>query len=253
MFKATISDVALLRDPLASIAEIIDEGTFKAGKDGLRFTAADRAMVAVVDFELMPGAFEKYEASSDAGKDQTLGLNIINLLSVLKRAGTGDKVAMELTGAKMQITIEGASKRRFVVPLLDLGDEEVPPVDQLEFKTCVQVKSDVLLNGISDAEIIADSIIFETTPAKFTMLAEGDTNRAELELEKGSDALLQLTAAGNIKSRYALDYLKKIVKAAKISDSVMIEYGEDYPMRLSFAAGDKARIRFVLAPRVVEN
>lgn len=253
MFKATLADVALLRDPLASIAEIIDEGVFKAGKDGLRFVASDRAMVAVVDFELMPAAFEKYEASSDSGKDQKLGLNITNLLSVLKRAGTGDKISMELTGAKMQIAIEGASRRRFVVPLLDLGEEEVPPVDQLEFKTCAQVKSDVLLNGINDAEIIADSIIFETTPSKFMMLAEGDTNRAELELEKGSEALIRLEAQGTVKSRYALDYLKKIAKAAKISDSVTIEYGEDYPMRLSFAAGDKARIRFVLAPRVVEN
>ncbi|MCX6820972.1 MAG: proliferating cell nuclear antigen (pcna) [Candidatus Aenigmarchaeota archaeon] len=253
MFKVTLADIALLRDPLASIAEIIDEGTFKAGKDGLRFVAADRAMVAVVDFSMAPTAFEKYEASADDGKEQKLGLNITNLLSVLKRAGTGDKLSMELTGAKMQITIEGTSKRRFVVPLLDLGDEEVPPVDQLDFKAAVQVKSDVLMNGVNDAEIIADSIIFETTPAKFLMLAEGDTNRAELELEKGSDALVELRSQGTVKARYALDYLKKIMKAAKISDSVTIEYGEDYPMRLSFAAGDKACVRFVLAPRVVEN
>ena len=254
MFKATIADVALLRDPLSSIAEIIDEGTFRAGKDGLRFVAADRAMVAVVDFLLSPAAFEKYEAGGDSDKaEQKLGLSITNLLSVLKRAGAGDKITMELTGAKMHITIDGASKRRFVVPLLDLGDEEVPPVDQLEFKSCAQVKSDVFLNGVNDAEIIADSIIFETTPAKFVMLAEGDTNRAELELEKGNEALIELNVQQAVKSRYALDYLKKMAKAAKISDSVRIEYGEDYPMRLSFAAGDKACVRFVLAPRVVEN
>jgi len=253
MFKATLADVALMRDPLAAIGEIIDEGVFNAGKDGLRFVAADRAMVAVVDFQLMPAAFEKYEVAAEGGKEQKLGLNITNLLSVLKRAGSGDKISMELTGAKMQVMIEGASKRRFVVPLLDLGEEEIPPVDQLEFKSKAQIRSDVLLNGINDAEIIADSIIFETTPTKFLMLAEGDVSRAELELEKGNDALIELNVQGATRARYALDYLKKIVKAAKITDSVTIEYGEDYPMRLSFAAGDKARIRFVLAPRVVEN
>ena len=253
MFKATLADVNLLRDPLASIAEIIDEGVFKAGKDGLRFVASDRAMVAVVDFQLMPAAFEKYEAEAEGGKEQKLGLNITNLVSVLKRAGAGDKISMELTGAKMQVTIEGASKRRFVVPLLDLGEEEIPPVDQLEFKSKAQIRSDVFLNGVNDAEIIADSIIFETTPTKFLMLAEGDVSRAELELEKGNDALIELNVQGATRARYALDYLKKIVKAAKITDSVTIEYGEDYPMRLSFSAGDKAKIRFVLAPRVVEN
>jgi len=254
MFKVTLADVSLLRDPLASIGEIIDEGVFKASKDGLRFVAADRAMVAVVDFQLAPGAFEKYEVSAEGGNDQKLGLNITNFLSIIKRAGTGDKISMELAGAKLQVFIEGASgRRRFVVPLLDLGEEEIPPVDQLEFKSRAQVKSDVLQSGVADAEIIADSIIFETTPAKFMMFSEGDVSRTELELEKGSDGLIELDVQAGAKARYALDYLKKMVKAAKITDSVTIEHGEDYPMRLSFAAGDKAKIRYVLAPRVVEN
>ncbi|MFH1623155.1 MAG: DNA polymerase sliding clamp [Candidatus Aenigmatarchaeota archaeon] len=253
MFKVTLADVNLLRDPLASIGEIIDEGVFKAGKDGLRFVAADRAMVAVVDFQLSPSAFEKYEVSSDGGDDQKLGLNITNFLSVIKRAGTGDKISMELAGAKLQVFIEGASRRRFVVPLLDLGEEEIPPVDQLEFKSRAQVRSDVLQSGVADAEIIADSIIFETTPSKFVMFAEGDASRTELELEKGSAGLIELDVQAGAKARYALDYLKKMVKAAKITDSVTIEHGEDYPMRLSFAVGDKVKIRYVLAPRVVEN
>lgn len=249
VFKATLADVNLLRDPLTSIAEIIDEGIFKVKKDGISFIAADRAMVSVVDFFLAAQAFEKYEADAE----QNIGLNIPNLLSVIRRAGTGDKISFELKDAKLQVLIEGTSKRRFLIPLLDLGSEEIPPVSQLEFKSKVQLKSDVLQNGINDAEIIGDSVILEVTPTRFGMVAEGDVSKAELELEKGNEALIELTASSEIKARYALDYLKKMAKAAKLSDSVTIEHGTDYPMRITFASGDKVKLSFVVAPRVTED
>lgn len=249
MFKATLTETNLLRDSIASIAEIIDEGLFKVRKDGISFIAADRAMVSVVDFFIAAQAFEKYEVDAE----QLIGLNIPNFLSVIKRAGTGDKLSFELKDAKLQVVIEGASKRRFLVPLLDLSVEEIPPVNQLEFKSKVQLKSDVLQSGISDAEIIGDSIILEATPERFGMIADGDVSKAELELTKDNASLIELSVPSEMKARYALDYLKKMAKAAKLSDSVTIEHGQDYPMRISFAAGDKVRLSFILAPRVTED
>ncbi len=249
MFKATLADTNLLRDPMTSIAELIDEGVFKVKKDGISFIAADRAMVSVVDFFIAASAFEKYEVDTE----QMIGLNIPNFLSIIKRAGTGDKISFELKGAKLQVAIEGASKRRFHIPLLDLGSEEIPPVGQLEFKSKVQLKSDVFQNGINDAEIIGDSIILETTPSSFGMIAEGDVSKAELELAKGDASLIELSVPSGAKARYALDYLKKMVKAAKLSDSITIEHGPDYPMRMVFTAGDKVRLSFILAPRVQDS
>lgn len=253
MFKATLADMNLLRDPITSIAELIDEGVFKVRKDGISFIAADRAMVSVVDFFIAASAFEKYEVDAE----QIIGLNIPNFLSIIKRAGTGDKISFELKGAKLQVSIEGASKRRFHVPILDLGAEEIPPVGQLEFKSKVQLKSDVFQNGINDAEIIGDSIILETTPSRFGMIAEGDVSKAELELAKGDASLIELSVPSevkaDVKARYALDYLKKMVKAAKLSDSITIEHGPDYPMRMILTSGDKVRISYILAPRVTEE
>ena len=249
MFKATLADVNLLRDAVASISEIIDEGIFKITKDGISFIAADRAMVAVVDLFIAASAFEKYEVDAE----NKIGLNIMNFLSVIKRAGSGDKITFDLKESKFNIFIEGASKRRFLVPLLDLGDEEIPPVNQLEFKSKVKLNSEIFQSGVNDAEIIADSVILEITPTRFGMMAEGDVSKAELELEKGNAALVELDAGSTMKARYSLEYLKKIIKASKLSDSVTIEHGTDYPMRIAFAAGDKARISFILAPRVTED
>jgi len=249
MFKTTLAETALLRDPIASIAELIDEGIFRLTKSGLSFTAADRAMVSVVDYHLTSTAFEKYEID----QDQKIGLNITNFLSVIKRAGAKDKISFELSDAKLQITIEGNSKRKFTVPILDIGEEEIPPIAQLEFKTKIHLKSEVLQNGVSDAEIVGDSVIISSGPDSFRMTAEDDVRKAELELQRGNESLIELSSPSEEKSRYALDYLKKMSKAVKMADTVTIEHGTDYPMKISFNATDKARLSFILAPRVTED
>lgn len=249
MFRATLTDPSLLINSVSTIAELIDEGIFKVTQSGIGLVAADRAMVAVVDFNLSSSAFENFELD----KDQTIGLNVGNLLSVLRRATGSDKLSLSLQDSKLEIVITGESRRRFVVPLLDLSQEEVPPIEQLEFAAKVELKPGVLQSGIDDAEIVADSILFETSPNKFVMRAEGDVSRAELELETGNPSLINLLADNSVKSRYPLDYLKKMIKAAKIADSVSLEFGQDYPMKLGFKSGDKVSLRFVLAPRVSED
>lgn len=249
LFKATLTEPQLLVNSISTIAELIDEGQFKISKNGIALVAADRAMVAVVDFNLSSNAFQNYEVD----EDQTIGLNIGNLLSVLKRAGGNDKITLSLQGKKLEILIEGSSKRKFTVPLLDLSQEEVPPVDQLEFTASAEVKPDVLQSGVDDAEIISDSVVFEINSNGLLMKSEGDVSRAELELEKGNQALINIQSDNNVKSRYPLDYLKKMMKAAKIADSVVLRFGQDYPMKLEFKAGDKAKLNVVLAPRVNEN
>jgi len=249
MFKAILNGPSLLVDPLASIAELIDEGIFKITSSGISLVAADRAMVAVADFHLSKNAFESFEIDSD----QSIGLNITNLLSVLKRASGKDVLEFDLVGNRLTIKMKNGGTRRFVVPLIDLTQDEIPQIEQLEFSTKAELDPGTLQSGIEDAEIVSDSVLFHTSPNKFVMRSEGDSSSAELELETGNSHLLSLETDSETKSRYPLDYLKKMVKAAKIADSVMIQFGQDYPMKISFKAGDKASLQFVLAPRVSED
>src|SRR5438093_251960 len=114
MFKAVTTDIPLLRDSISSIAEIIDEGIFKINKDGITLVAADRAMVAVVDLNISSKAFETFELD----KDIAIGLNISNILSVIKRASPDDKISITLQNNKLEFLIENSSKRRFTVPIL---------------------------------------------------------------------------------------------------------------------------------------
>lgn len=248
MFVATLSDVKILKDSIDTIAQIIDEGNFRIKPNGIELMAADRAMVAVVDFKMDAEAFDSYACD----KETTAGLNMLNFLTVLKRAGSDDKLTLRLSEDRMEILLEGNSRRRFAMPLIDITAEDVPSVAQFEFPASADVEGIIISKGIDDADIVADSVIIEVDESSLKMFAEGGSSRAELKLEKGSPALLNITAPQTVKSRYPLDYLKKMMKAARLATNAKIQLGNDYPLRIDFE-GERAKLGFVLAPRVSEE
>ena len=248
MFVATLSNVKILKDSIDTIAQIIDEGNFRIRPSGIELMAADRAMVAVVDFKMDADAFDSYACDTET----MAGLNMLNFLTILKRAGNDDKMTMKLSDGRMEMLLEGSSKRKFAIPLIDITSEDLPSVSQFEFPASAEAEGSTLSKGIDDADIVADSVIMEVDGSSLKMFAEGGSSKAELNLEKGSPALLNISAPQTVKSRYPLDYLKKIMKASRLAENAKLQLGNDYPLRIDFL-GDKAKLGFVLAPRVSEE
>ncbi len=246
MFKMVLSNTDLIKNSIPIIAEIIDEGVFKINQNGLSLLSPDRTMVAVVDFQIPSAAFDEFKVEGDT----ELGMNLSSLVDVIKRIKSTDKVIIQSGKEnKVNITIEGNGKRKFELSLLDIQTEK-PPIDQLKFTGKIEMKTQALEEGIADADIVADSVVFQASAGLFKMSTKGDVSSAELELRKGEESLVNMEVADSIRARYPLEYLKKIIKAAKLSENVLLEFGTDYPMRIMFRDVDKVSLGFILAPRV---
>ncbi len=245
--KAVLSDITLFRDSLTAIHELVNEAIFKVKADGIYLTATDPTMVALIDYKLLSSAFETYELK----EAEDIGLNIENLLAVLKRVKAGEKVTLDFAkGAnKLLVTISGASTRKFTIPVLDIEKGEVPEMS-LDFAATIEVKTNVLADGIDDASIVTDTVILGASANEFTMRAEGDLSKVEISLVKGSPDVIGLDAKTTVSSKFSLEYLKKIVKGAKIADTAKIQLGNDYPLKVTLRAVDNLQISYVLAPRV---
>ncbi len=249
MFKLELSDVDLLKNTMPIIAEVIDEGVFKIDQNGLTLLTPDRAMVAVVDFRLLSTAFDNFKVESEA----SLGLNLANLVAVLKRVKSTDTITLESDDKsnRLKVTIKGNGVRVFEIPVIDIKTEK-PPIDQLNFNSKIELESGVFEEGIADADVIGDSVILEAGDNTFKMYSKGDTSSMELAINEKDKGLLSMKNAGKIKARYPLEYLKNMIKTGKLSKQMSLEFGTDYPMRISFQIMDKMSLRFVLAPRVEE-
>jgi len=205
MFKAVTKDSRLLRDSIDTISQLIDDGLFKLKKEGIELMASDRAMVSFVDFKLKASSFDEYECD----KDRTIGINLLNLLTVLKRDNSNYRLTLDLNEKenKLEVALEGDSKRRFAIPLIEISRDEIPQIDQLKFGASAEIRSDIFEQGINDADIVADSVVIELTPDCLNMFAVGNSSKTELNLERGNSALIDLDAKEKVNSRYSLEYL----------------------------------------------
>ena len=248
MFEAKLSEVSLLRDSIATISELIDETELHITKDGIKMIAADRAVVAVIEFFLSKDAFDEYNHD----KDSKIGINLLSFLQILRRAGINDSLNMKLLDDRLELVLRGESTRRFTLPLIDISKEETPPLNKLEFPTYMRINSEILNSGIEDAELITDSIVFTVSKDQFIMKAESDSSSTQLELIPGSE--LNITQINEpVRARYSLDYLKKILKARKLAEEATMALASDYPMRIQFEVEGKMQLSFILAPRVEEG
>ncbi len=247
-FSAQLNDLTLIRESMSSIAELIDETELVITQEGLRMIASDRAVVAVVDFFLSRDAFGEYECD----KDQRIGINLINFLRILRRALPNDVMKLKVTENKLHIQLISDSTRTFVLPIIDVSKQELPPIDKLDFTTHFEINNEILSSGVEDADLVTDSIVLNVRSDRVSVLAESDNAKSELELTPGNPGLKDLEAPNVTRARYSLDYLKKMIKAKKLSESSKVSFSTDYPMRLTMDVPGRSKLTFILAPRVEE-
>ncbi len=250
MFTAELSDTGLLKDSLQSVSNIITEGVFQVSEDGIELVAADPAMVAMVDFTIETGAFDSFECE----EPQKLGVNIENLYSILRRAGSDDKLVLGVNEdeSKLTLTMENQSTRNFSLALLNLDEDDIPSTDDLEFTVTANLATGSLSNAIGDAAVVGDAVSISADGDELVLTAEGDSSNAATHIGTGSDGMNELEADGPVASMFSLDYLNKMMKASKMTETVTVRLGDDFPMRMEFEVPDKVSLSYILAPRIEE-
>lgn len=228
----------LLSDAVQIISEIVSEVRIKLLEDGLSIVAVDPANVSLVIFRLPKESFAEYNPGRSVW-----GVNLEDLKSILKRATNSSSIVFEQEDNQLKITIYDKVKRTFKLALIDVEseDKEVP---LLQFASRVEMDSQMFSQAVEDANVVADSCALISGEGFFMVEGNGKLNSARAEFS-GDEADIK----GIAKSKYSLEYMMKFIKATKLSDKVVINFSEDYPLRIDFP-GDDMGIGFILAPRV---
>jgi proliferating cell nuclear antigen len=248
MFKLKVADAKLLKDMATAISILIDEATFKIDPENLRLRAMDPSRVAMVDFEWPKTVFEEYTCTEPT----KMCINISELLKLLRRAGKNEVVELSLdekTG-RLQIRITGKYTRNFTMPTLESSEEEVP-TPKITFNVRAKATTEGLRQAIEDAQLVSDHVRIEVDTEKLVFNAAGDLMGAIIEIQKGSDTLLDLETKEPSKATFSLSYLSEIIKAASAtSDIATLEFSTDMPIKLDFQQTKEGKLTFYLAPRI---
>ncbi len=266
-FKATMSDARLFRNLIGAISSLIEEADFNATPDGIKLRSMDPSHIAMVDFEWPKAAFDTYECSSPT----RLRLSVSNLLKLLKRTHNDESIEIlyDEANKKLNITLRNKIIRKFVTPTLEPSTEEVP-TPKVPFSAKVKLAASSLRDIIDDTQAISDNVRLEVAPEKFTIKASGEMSSAVIEMDKGSDAILEIDlrqetdpktgqamvdpktgSAMPAKATYNLNYLGEIIRAGSgASEVASLEFSTNMPIKVEFEMPQQGRLFYYLAPRI---
>jgi len=233
---------------MAAVSTLVDEATFKVDQNGIRLRAMDPSHVAMVDFEMPKNTFQEYLCEQPIN----ICVNMGEMLKILKNVGSDETLEISTgeEGRQLELALRGSYVRRFVMPTLEMTEEEAP-APKIDFNAKVKMTSGSLKQTMDDALVVSDNVRLEATHEKMVFNATGDLGSVTVELSKESEAILSLDVKEDSKATFSLNYLSEIVKAgAAASDVVDIEFSTNMPVKLNFGLPEEQRLSYYLAPRI---
>lgn len=245
--KLTLAEPKLLVDSIGLIGELVSEAKFKFDKDKIELIAMDPANVAMVVFKLLSSAFSEYKID----KEEEIGLSLESLKAVLKRVKSSDVLSIELDKERnrLRVQLKGESSRTFHLGILELEDKN-QKIPELQFAAKVETGSAVFEEAVGDMDIVSESVSFLAEKGKFTVEAAGSTSDARVELSEDGETSVKSSGKDAVRSRYSIEYLKRIIRGGKLAPKLSIQFSKDYPLRVDYLVKDKLSLAIILAPRV---
>ena len=127
--------------------------------------------------------------------------------------------------------------------------EERQKVPDLDFKCRIEMPSILFDEAIDDMDVVSDSVAFEIENNTLNIQAAGNISTAKVSF-MNNDIVRVTSKEEVVRSRYSIEYLKKIIKGSKLSDSVTLLLSNDYPLKVEYKIIDKLSLQIILAPRV---
>lgn len=246
--RLVLSEPRFLKESVNILSDLVSDVRIKLDPDKLEIIAMDPANVAMIVFRLLNSAFTEYEVSGM----EVISVNLESLKQVLSRSKPSDSIVLELDEEKnkLKIGLRGETKRNFSLGLIDIHEKD-QKIPDLNFAGSINMSSLVFNDAIEDMGIVSDSVSLSVVGGNFLVEAIGTINDAKVEIRKNDDTSIELDGEKKeIKSKYSVTYLKKILKGGKLTDRVSLKFGQDYPLQIEYKVTDKLHLMTLLAPRV---
>ncbi|MBS3159688.1 proliferating cell nuclear antigen (pcna) [Candidatus Woesearchaeota archaeon] len=248
--KLTLIEPKYLKESIGIISELVNDVNIKINKTGIELVAIDPANVSMVIFRLLSSAFVTYELDSD----KIIGINLEHFKQILKRVKQTDIMTLELdeNKNKLNILLQGDTKRSFTLSLIDIDNSE-QKIPNLDFTVKVETNSNLFNEAIEDIDVIAESLSLSVDNNVFLIKGEGNLSHGLIELRPENETEIINNKGENIKAKYSIEYLKKIIKGGRLSNKVSLQFAQDYPLKIEYKVIDKMNMTFILAPRVAND
>lgn len=243
--KLKLEDAGFWKNCVSAIANIVDEGSFTARKEGLILRAIDPSGISMIVFNAPKDTFSYFEAD----ENEEIGLDFEDLEKVTSRFRNGEP--LEIYTEKNQLVMGFGKRGKVKLSLVEVSNKTDKDPD-FGKDVEVAVNAYAFKETLKDASIISSEVTLEAANNSFGILAKSENGELEESIE--NDQIKQFTSkAKSAKATFSLDFLNDIVRACPDDAVIKINFGaSDKPIRLEYSIG-KASFIYFLAPIVEQS
>lgn len=235
------TEVGVLHEIFSPVDALADSCEIQFSNQGLKIPAGDRMNIAIADIEVLPSAFESYEA-----ENTRLGLQMQKLTKALGMADNADIAQLYLDEDDfLHIKV---SNKEFVLGLVSLDSvPKQPGLPKVNYPAHFSIDKATLQDAIRTAGVFSDKVTIEVDGENQIVMfqAEGDIDRTTVSLTGSELNKKQLADAEN---SFSQDYLNNLITTIPDDTEVSIKMDQNRPLKLSHPIADgKGSIEFTIA------
>eukprot|EP00461_Guttulinopsis_vulgaris_P001655 UN01655 len=262
MFEATLNDSSIFKKIMEALKEIVKEGNFECSENGITFQGVDSSFVALVQLTLRKQGFAEYRIDDN----MNLGINIENILKLLKCAGGKDSLTLTAQEDSDLLSLQFTAPERtskFDLKLMDI-DQEALTVPNITYETVCSLPSAEFQRIVRDLGSLGDTLSLRVSKEGITFAVEGTTGSGSITLNagEGSDAkdTVKIKTEDEYEQKFTVRYLTQFAKAASLSPNVALKLSSEQPLAVEYRMtnpneDDDSKptilgvLRFFLAPK----
>jgi proliferating cell nuclear antigen len=258
MFELTMNDSRAIQGVFDAVEAIIDETEITFTPDGLSLTSIDAGRICLISLKIDKEDFDIYKCD----KEEKLGLNIKDLLKILKRGSASDSIIFKFSENSNKLSIqmqsnEGKKLRNFSITLKDVSMPSIKPesLENITYKNSVTLPMGYLEEAIKDADIYSDTVIISLNEKALNFKSEGNVGETECVLDKEDPFLTDFIATEEAEGSFALRFLGHMLKVGSVPsvNKVELAVSSEQPLRATFNLLGASYIKYFLAPRIEDE
>jgi proliferating cell nuclear antigen len=241
-------NITAKQDTMRTIVDIltvlVEEAKFNFTEGHLEVRSVDPSHVAMIRMEVDAAAFEAWESD-----ECSVGFELTKIRDLIGLAGAEDLIEIQFDENDGRVNIQVGEINRVIRPL-DRAAMIEPRVPEVPLTSRAKLSGVKFSRALRAAKQVGDLVTLSLNSQSFSVNVSGDTDSVNVTYEAGE--MEELVCDGPVRSQYSLGYLQPLArKLENIVDSVTINFGENYPLKLEFEfAGGSGRCVYFLAPRI---
>lgn len=259
---------------ISFIASITEQVNFQLTKDGIHISTMDSSHIALIDCLIPPSLFSVFNYSNNNQLDNNeymdntphtthtiWGINMVSLLKILNQIKKEDELIIyqDSNIDTVNITLRHEKYDKFYTLKLMYIDNDELCIHDIPDTTLINIDSKYFHDIIKDFSDIGENITIniengdngdnDNDNLQLCFECEGTMTCLKMVIYKDDIILENLKP---LKSEYSLANMNIVSKGYNLSDKLLINIGEDVPIKFNYTILEGGYINYYLAPKMTD-